>query len=93
MNIDNWNERVMHECNVGERYVLLQAWALGLSWSMSMARNNPLLGTVKGPEGSTGWRAPVAPIDKDAPDMAQVLVLAQVLGVVSGPSMHICSRA
>ena len=26
-----------HKCNVGEKYVLPQAWAFGLSWSMATA--------------------------------------------------------
>ena len=60
---------------------------------MATARSNPLLDTAEGPEGSTGWRAPVAPTDKQAPGMAQALVLAQVLGVVSDPSMCRCHRA
>ena len=64
MNTDNWNECVMHECNVGEKYVLPQAYAFGLRWSMAMARNYPLLDTAEGPKGFAGWRAPAAPTDK-----------------------------
>ena len=74
-----------HECNVGERYILPQAYASGLSWSRPTAQNNPLLDTPEGPEGSTSWRAPVAPTEKQAPDMDQELVLAQVLGLWETP--------
>ena len=58
-----------------------------------MARNNPLLDKVEGPEGSTGWRALVAPTDKHAPGTEQVMVLALVLGVASTPSTHKYPRA
>ena len=37
MSTDYCNESVIHECNVGEKYVLPQAYAFGLSWSMAMA--------------------------------------------------------
>ena len=81
-----------HECNVGEKYVLPQALALGLSSSRATARNNSLLDTVEGPECSTSWRAPVAPTDKQARDTDQELVLAQVLEVVSASSKCKCTR-
>ena len=81
------------ECNVGEKYVLPQAQAFGLSWFRATARNNPLLNTPEGPEGSTGWRAPVAPTEKQAPDADEELVLAHVLGVVKDRKICRCPRA
>ena len=58
-----------------------------------MAENNHLLDTPEGPEGSTGWGAPVAPTEKLDPDTDQGLVPAQVLGVATDPNIYRCPRA
>ena len=60
---------------------------------MATAGNSPLLDIEEGPEGSTGWRAPVAPTDKQVPDTDQVLVLVQALEVVSVSNMRRCPQA
>ena len=50
-----------HKCNVGEKYVLPQAQAFGLSWSMPMDQSGPLQCTEEDPRGATGWRSPPDP--------------------------------
>ena len=82
-----------HECNVGEKYVLPQAWAFSLSWSMATAQSSPPLDTAEAPGGPTGWGAPVVPIDKQVPGMDQGIMLAQVQGIASAPSTHKYHRA
>ena len=84
-----------HECNVGEKYVLPQAQAFGLSWSNPMDQSSPLQCTEEYPRGSTGQRAPADPTDKQTPDMDQEMAQAQAqaLGIMSAPSMHKCHRA
>ena len=72
-----------HECNVGEKYVLPQAQAFGLSWSMATAG---LAGiqiyswgcTVKKPRLATGWQSSPDPTEQIMHDKGPVLVPAQV---------------
>ena len=42
-----------HKCNVGEKYVLPQAYTFGLSWSMPMDQSGPLRCTEEDPRGAT----------------------------------------
>ena len=42
MNTDNWNEMCGHECNVGGKYVLPQAEAFGLAWSIAIRSSHPV---------------------------------------------------
>ena len=58
-----------------------------------MAGNNHPLDTPEDTEGSTGWRAPVAPIEKLDPNTDQGLVPTQVLGVATDPNIYRCPRA
>ena len=82
-----------HKCNVGEKYVLPQAQAFGLSWSMPTDQSGPLQCTEEDPRGATGQRALADPTDKQTPDMDQEMPQAQALGNVFAPNMHKCHRA
>ena len=73
-----------HERNVGEKYVLPQAQAFGLSWSMATAQSFPLRCTEECPLGATGWRSPPDPTDKLAVDKGPGVVPAQALERMSG---------
>ena len=89
MNTDNQNE-CEHECNVGEKYILPQAQAFGLSWSKPMDQSGPLRCTEEDPQGFTGQQALVDPTDKQTPDMDQEMAQAQALRIVSAPSTRKC---
>ena len=82
-----------HECKVGEKYVLPQAQAFGLSWSMPMDQNGPLQCTEEDPQGATGQRSPLDPTDKQTVDKGEVVARVEALKLVSGSGMHKCPRA
>ena len=77
-----------HECNVGEKYVLPQAYAFGLSWSMPMDQSYSLRCTEECYMSTTGWQSPPDPIDKRTVDKGQVVVPTQALELVSGFGMR-----
>ena len=81
------------EYNVGEKHILPQDQALGLSWSTPMDQSYPLRCHEEGPRGATGQRAPADPTDKQTPDMDQVMALALEVEIMSPPSLHECLRA
>ena len=74
-----------HECKVGEKYVLPQAQAFGLSWSRAMAQSCPLWCTEECPLGATGWRSPPDPTNRQTDGKDQVVAPAQALQLTSGP--------
>ena len=75
-----------HECNVGEKYVLPQAQAFGLSWFMPKDQSCSLRCTEEGPQGATGWRSPPDPTNKQTVDKGRVV--AQALELMSGSGTH-----
>ena len=77
-----------HKCNVGEKYVLPQAQAFGLSWSMPMDHGYSLRCTEECHLSATGWRSPTDPTGKRTVDKGQVVVPAQALELMSGNGAH-----
>ena len=77
-----------HECKLGEKYVLPQAQAFGLSWSMPMDHGYSPRCTEECHLNTTGWRSPPDPTDKQTADKGQVVAQAQALGLVLASSMH-----
>ena len=77
-----------HECNVGEKYVLPQAQAFGLSWSMAMDSGYSPRCTEECHQDTTSWRSPPDPTDKMMDDKGQVVVLAQALELVTSSGMR-----
>ena len=73
-----------HECKVGEKYVLPQAQAFGLSWSMPKDRGYSLGCTEECHRTATGWGSPSDPTDKMMDDKGPVEVPAQALERMSG---------
>ena len=73
-----------HECNVGEKYVLPQALAFGLSWSMPMDRSYSPRCIAECHHTATGWRSPPDPIDKMMDDKGLAEVPAQALEQMPG---------
>ena len=65
------------ECKVGEKYVLPQAQAFGLSWSNTKDRCYSPLFTGKCNQDTTGWPSP-DPTGKMMHDKGPVQVPAQV---------------
>ena len=82
-----------HECNVGEKYVLPQAQAFGLSWSIAKDRGYSPWCTEEYPRTATGWRSPPDPTNKKTTDKGQEMAQAQALGIVFAPNMHKCHQA
>ena len=74
-----------HECKVGEKYVLPQAQAFGLSWSTPMGQSSSLRSPEEDPGGSTGQRAPVDPTNKQTGSEDQIV--APALELMSGSGM------
>ena len=68
-----------HECKVGEEYVLPQAQAFGLSWSMTMGQSYSLQCTEECHQDTIGWQSPPDPTDKMMDDKGPVALPAQVL--------------
>ena len=52
---------------------------------MATDRSYSLRCTEEGPQGTTGWRSPPDPTDKQTIDKGQVVAQAQALGLVSPP--------
>ena len=72
------------ECNVGEKYVLPQAKAFGLSWSTSTAGLADIQScswgrTEKDPPGATGWQSPPDSTDKQTAGEDQIVVPTMAL--------------
>ena len=74
-----------HECNVGEKYVLPQAQAFGLGWSMPMDQSYSLRCTEECHLSATGWRSPPDPTDKQTDGEDQIV--APTLELISGSRM------
>ena len=72
---------VNHECKVGEKYVLPQAQAFGLSWCTAKDRSYSPRCTEGCNQDTTGWLSPPDPTGKMMYDKGpvQVLARAQVL--------------
>ena len=77
-----------HECYVGEKYVLPQAQAFGLSWSMATDQSFPLRCTEEDPQGATGQRSPPDPTDKQTDGEDQVVAPARALELMLGSARH-----
>ena len=73
-----------HECKVGEKYVLPQAQAFGLSWFNTKDRRYSLRCNEWCNQDTIGWRSPPDPTDKMMDDMGPVVVPAQALERMSG---------
>ena len=68
-----------HKCNVGEKYVLPQAQAFGLSWSTTTAGLADIQScswgrTEKQPQVATGWPSPPDSIGKQIGVEEQIVV-------------------
>ena len=70
-----------YECNVGEKYVLPQSYAFGLSWSMPMDQSGPLRCKEECPLDATGWQSPQDSTDK--------LIVDKGLGVVPTQALEL----
>ena len=73
-----------HKCNVGEKYVLPQAYTFGLSWSMATAgladiHNNSWGRTMKKPRIATGWQSPPDPTGNQT--VVEDQIVAQALAL------------
>ena len=68
-----------HKCKVGEKYVLSQAQAFGLSWSNTKDRGYSPQCTEECHQDTTGQRSPSDPTDKMMDDKGPVEVPAQTL--------------
>ena len=66
-----------HKCNVGEKYVLPQAQAFGLSWSSTKDRRYSPQCTGRCNQDTTGWSSP-DPTGQMMHDKGPVQVPAQV---------------
>ena len=86
-----------HKCNVGGKYVLPQAQAFGLSWSMATAgladiHNNSCWGCTamrrKKAPIATGWQSSPDPTGNQTVMKDQLVVPALAPWLVQGSGMH-----
>ena len=68
-----------HECKVSEKYVLPQAQAFGLSWSIAKDRGYSPRCTEGCNQDTTGWPSPPDPTGKMMNDKGPAEVPAQAL--------------
>ena len=83
MSTDNYNKCVNMNV-VSEKYVVPQAQAFGLSWSMPMDRGYSPRCTEECHRTATGWRSAPDPTNKMMDVKDQVVFPAQALELMSG---------
>ena len=78
------DDQCEHECKVGEKYVLPQAQAFGLSWFIAMDGLADIHScswgrTEKKPRSATGWQSPTDPTGNQTVVEDQIVVLTLAL--------------